>query len=172
MHMVWVGEHNRIANELADINPHWSDEKVYQETRRIVGALVQHITYREFLPLVLGKEVCKLFELQLQPTGYFAGYDFRVNPTIANAFSASAFRFGHSLIQSSMMRSDKTHRFLRNNVSLHDENADGDMGGPGSLHRILRGMVNQRASRRDEFITPELTNHLFQASREYKLIRL
>uniref|UniRef100_A0A182YJL5 Uncharacterized protein n=1 Tax=Anopheles stephensi TaxID=30069 RepID=A0A182YJL5_ANOST len=162
MHMIWVNEHNQIATRLSDINPHWSDEKVYQETRRIVGALFQHITYREFLPLVLGKEVCRLFDLELETSGYYRSYDANVNPTIANEFSAAAFRFGHSLIQSTYMRADRHHRFIANNVSLHEDTSEGDFGGPGSLHRLLRGMVNQRALKRDEFITAELTNHLFQ----------
>ena len=47
-------------------------------------------------------------------------------------------------------------------VSLHEEFQRGDIGSPGSLHRLIRGLVNQRALKRDEFITPELTNHLFQ----------
>ncbi|XP_058118566.1 uncharacterized protein LOC131284054 [Anopheles ziemanni] len=162
MHMIWVNEHNQIATRLADLNPHWSDEKVYQEGRRIVGALFQHITYREFLPLVLGREVCRLFGLELETSGYYRGYDAAVNPTIANEFSAAAFRFGHSLIQNTYMRADRNHRFIANNVSLHEDTAEGDFGGPGSLHRLLRGMVNQRALKRDEFITAELTNHLFQ----------
>ncbi|XP_053667737.1 uncharacterized protein LOC128718088 [Anopheles marshallii] len=162
MHMIWVNEHNQIATRLSDINPHWSDEKVYQETRRIVGALFQHITYREFLPLVLGKEVCRLFDLELETSGYYRNYDANVNPTIANEFSAAAFRFGHSLIQNTYMRADRHHRFIANNVSLHEDTSEGDFGGPGSLHRLLRGMVNQRALKRDEFITAELTNHLFQ----------
>uniref|UniRef100_A0A182J2E0 Uncharacterized protein n=1 Tax=Anopheles atroparvus TaxID=41427 RepID=A0A182J2E0_ANOAO len=162
MHMIWVNEHNQIATRLADLNPHWSDEKVYQEARRIVGALFQHITYREFLPLVLGREVCRLFGLELETSGYYRGYDAAVNPTVANEFSAAAFRFGHSLVQSTYMRADRHHRFIANNVSLHEDTAEGDFGGPGSLHRLLRGMVNQRALKRDEFITAELTNHLFQ----------
>ncbi|CAD6993643.1 unnamed protein product [Ceratitis capitata] len=162
LHHVWVGEHNRIALELSDMNLHWSDEKIYQETRRIVGAMFQHITYREFLPIVLGREVCKLFDLELLSTGFYNGYDPKTNPTVANSFAAAAFRFGHSLVQNSYMRCDRFHNFMRNNVSLHEEFQRGDIGSPGSLHRLLRGLVNQRALKRDEFITPELTNHLFQ----------
>ncbi|EDW66549.2 uncharacterized protein Dvir_GJ23657 [Drosophila virilis] len=162
MHHVWVGEHNRIALELSELNPHWSDEKIYQETRRIVGAMFQHITYREFLPVILGKEVCKLFDLELLSTGFYEGYDPKVNPTVANAFSSAAFRFGHSLVQNSYMRCDRHHNVINNNVSLHEEFQNGDIGTAGSLHRLLRGMASQRALKRDEFITPELTNHLFQ----------
>ncbi|XP_037952531.1 uncharacterized protein LOC119683009 [Teleopsis dalmanni] len=162
LHHVWVGEHNRIALELSEINPHWSDEKIYQETRRIIGAMFQHITYREFLPIVLGREVCKLFDLDLLTSGYYEGYDLKTNPTVANSFAAAAFRFGHSLVQNSYMRCDRHHNVINNNVSLHEEFQRGDIGSAGSLNRLIRGMANQRSLKRDEFITPELTNHLFQ----------
>ncbi|XP_011291931.1 uncharacterized protein LOC101901525 [Musca domestica] len=162
LHHVWVGEHNHIALRLSEMNLHWSDEKIYQETRRIIGAMFQHITYREFLPIILGREVVKLFDLELLNAGYYEGYDHKTNPGVANAFAAAAFRFGHSLVQNSYMRCDRFHNVLSNNVSLHEEFQRGDIGSVGSLHRLIRGMANQRALQRDEFITPELTNHLFQ----------
>lgn len=49
-------------------------------------------------------------------------------------------------------------------VTLHEEFGKGDMGGPGSLHRLVRGLLMQRALKRDEFISAELTNHLFQSA--------
>lgn len=47
--------HNYVAGRLQLKHPRWTDETTYQETRRIVAAVVQVITYDHFLPIVLGK---------------------------------------------------------------------------------------------------------------------
>jgi peroxidase len=46
-----------------------------QETRHIMAAISQQITYNEFLPMVLGKEVMHQHDLILLKEGYFDGYD-------------------------------------------------------------------------------------------------
>lgn len=48
-------EHNKIALNLAQMNKHWDDQTLFFESRRIVAAEIQHITYNEFLPTVLGE---------------------------------------------------------------------------------------------------------------------
>lgn len=162
-HIVWLRQHNRMAQELAHLNPHWSDEKIYQETRKIVGAMIQHITYREFLPIVLGNDVMHLFDLELLKKGFFRGYSPKTNPSPASSFGSAAFRFGHSLVQPSMVRFDRFHRPINNNVSLHDELTNpSNIWSIGAVDRLLLGMVNQPIQKRDEHITEELTNHLFQ----------
>ncbi len=98
-HTVFLRQHNRLVALLADLNPHWNDERLYQEARRILAAQMQHITYNEWLPVVIGREkMQELFLLPLQK-GFSRDYDENANPSILNEFAAAAFRFGHSLIQ-------------------------------------------------------------------------
>ena len=64
IHALFLNEHNRIARHLNDINLHWDDEIIYQETKRIVNAEWQHIIYNEWLPLLIGVELLERFDLQ------------------------------------------------------------------------------------------------------------
>ena len=54
MNQVWMREHNRITDFFIKMNPQWDDERLYQETRRIVIAQMQHVVYNEFVPLLIG----------------------------------------------------------------------------------------------------------------------
>lgn len=71
IHTIFMREHNRIVTELAQINPHWNDEQLFQNGRRIMSAEFQHITYNEFLPRVLGWNAVQLYELKVLTEGYY-----------------------------------------------------------------------------------------------------
>lgn len=74
------------------LNRHWDEDRVYQETRKILGAILQHITYEEFLPALLGQEAIK------QLVTPYTGYKPQVEPQISVEFSAAVFRL-HGLIR-------------------------------------------------------------------------
>jgi peroxidase len=98
LHVVFLREHNSIASRLAHLNPHWDDETLFQETRHIVTAVFQHITYNEYLPVIVGESLAEKFKLLPLREGWANVYDPYVNPSITNEFSGAAFRFGHSSV--------------------------------------------------------------------------
>ena len=97
MHTIWMREHNRVADKLAELNPSWNDETVFQEARRLVIAEYQHIIYNEWLPSVLGRKHMEEFRMLPKAEGYSTKY-FDLDPSVSNEFATAGFRFGHSLI--------------------------------------------------------------------------
>ena len=73
---LFMREHNRIASELAQINPFWNDERLFREARRITIAEYQHVIYNEYLPAVLGFNVAAMFDITPLPGDqYHTGYN-------------------------------------------------------------------------------------------------
>ena len=157
MHTIWLREHNRIARELATLNPTWTDERLYQEARRIVGAIIQKITYYDYLPLILGINVYNIV------VGDYTGYDPRINPGVTNAFSTAAYRYGHTLIRPFFDRLGSGYiPVTLGPISLLEMFFDPDSYRNSlGTDPILRGMVSQNSRRVDEFMNAILTNNLF-----------
>ncbi|CAJ0958538.1 unnamed protein product, partial [Mesorhabditis belari] len=110
-HTTFVRLHNNIAGQLQNINTHWNQDRVFHETRKIVGAVTQAIVYQEFVPAILGP-----FFQRLVPQ--YRGYDSTVNPSILNEFSSAAFRL-HGMIQEFYPLKDSGFRTV-GNVPMQD----------------------------------------------------
>ncbi|KAG7309987.1 hypothetical protein JYU34_004510 [Plutella xylostella] len=162
MHTLMAREHNRVAEGLAAVNPHWDDETLFQEARRINIAEIQHITYNEFLPILLGKDVMEKFGLVLEKDGYWDGYDPNVNPDVIDGFAAAAYRFGHSLLPTAVERWSKAHKFIASKRLSDLIRRPYDLYRAGVLDEYVMGLMNQVAQAMDDSITQEVTNHLFK----------
>ncbi|XP_045515165.1 peroxidase [Pieris brassicae] len=162
MHTLMAREHNRVAKGLAAVNPHWDDETLFQEARRINIAEIQHITYNEFLPILLGKDVMEKFGLVLEKEGYWNGYDPEVNADVIDAFASAAYRFGHSLLPTAVERWSKAHKFIASKRLSDLIRRPYDLYRAGVLDEYVMGLMNQVAQAMDDSITQEVTNHLFK----------
>lgn len=153
MHTLFVREHNTIAALIRDRFPNWSGDRIYESARAIVGAEIQAITYNEFLPIILGPDA-------LAP---YTHYDPHVDASIVNSFSTAAFRFGHSMLSTTLLRLDASGApIAAGNLPLRDAFfAPHRITDEGGIEPLLRGLASQVAQNIDPFIVDEVRNFLF-----------
>lgn len=158
-HTLFLREHNRLARELKRLNPQWDGEKLYQEARKILGAFVQIITFRDYLPIVLGVQMQKW----VPP---YQGYNESVDPRISNVFTF-AFRFGHLEVPSTISRLDENyqpwgpepelplHTLFFNSWRIVKD---------GGIDPLVRGLLAKKSKliNQNKMMTGELRNKLFQ----------
>lgn len=94
LHTLFLREHNRIALELRKTRPPLSGDEIYAEARDRVAALVQVITYEEFLPTLLGPS----------PLPVYGGFRPDTNPSLANSFATALYRVGHTMVSPVLRR--------------------------------------------------------------------
>ncbi len=151
MHTLFMREHNSKCEELKVEHPDWSDEQLYQQARKWVGALIQALAFEEWLPTI---------GVKLPP---YKGYNPDVQPQIFNVFSAAAYRYGHSTINSKLVRMDNDGEVMpQGNILLRDAffnpNALRDMNG---IYPYLKGMCAQVEQDFDTKMIDDLRNFLF-----------
>ncbi|XP_045404914.1 thyroid peroxidase isoform X1 [Lemur catta] len=160
LHTLWLREHNRLAAAFKALNAHWSADTAYQEARKVVGALHQIITLRDYVPKILGPEA---FE---QHVGPYDGYNPTVNPTVSNVFSTAAFRFGHAAVHPLVRRLDAHFREHPDLPRLHLRDAFFNpwrLIQEGGLDPLVRGLLASPAKLQvqGQLMNQELTERLF-----------
>ena len=150
---LFVREHNRWATRLATENPRLTDSELYTRARAIVIGEIQAITYKEWLPVILG------------PAGVapYRGYNTQVNPGLSNEFSTGAFRFGHSLLGDDVEFFDNNGKPVADEIALSDA-----FFNPAALNRktidsIFKYLSSDPASELDTKVVGSVRNFLFGA---------
>ncbi len=152
VHTLFVREHNRQCDIIKAKNPDWSDEKIYQYARKIIGGFIQQILFYEWLPAV-GVNL-----------PVYEGYNDRINPTVSNEFTAAGFRLGHTLLSGRIKRLNADGTPFQNggDLKLRDVffrvSAIKESGG---IEPFLQGMGSQVQQRFDSKVVDDIRNFLF-----------
>ncbi len=153
MHTLFVREHNRIVDILAEQHPEWDSDTLYQEAKMLVEAEIQSITYNEYLPTLLGENAL----------ADYTGYDSDIDPSIANIFATAAFRFGHTQLSAFINRIDEQGNMIEEgHLSLRDAFFNPDIiVSEGGIDPIIMGMAASTAQEIDLQIVDDVRNFLF-----------
>jgi len=166
LHTVFMREHNRVADQLSRLNPGWSDEKVFQETKKFVTAEYQHIIYNEWLPAVVGKQYMNLYGLFPLSSGFSTDYDTTFDPRITNEFSTAAFRFGHSLIPGIINVYSTVGRNINPQFELKNAfNKPELLRLGGMFDGLVAGLTRDKMESFDSGFVDDITNNLFDGDR-------
>ncbi|XKL59210.1 hypothetical protein PGB90_000226 [Kerria lacca] len=167
LHILMLRHHNNIASALKEVNPHWNDGKLFHESRRILIAEYQYITFYEFLPILLGYNNMLKYKLIHNTDGYTYDYDENVNPHILNEFATGAFRLFHSIIQGDFnLLKERRHVYQKKRLSDFF-NRPIILEKKDNFDNILRGLSTQSQEMLDQFLTTEVTNFLFKGKNPF-----
>jgi hypothetical protein len=153
IHTLFVREHNQIASAIAAANPSFTDEQVFQNARRIVVGELQVITYREFLPALLGPK-------SLRP---YDGYKPDINPGIATEFSTAAYRIGHTLINDDVELLDNDGNEIDDALELAEAFFNPSVLKAVGPDPLLKYLATDKAQEVDTQLVGGLRNFLFGA---------
>ncbi|XP_052660333.1 myeloperoxidase-like isoform X3 [Harpia harpyja] len=157
MHTLFLREHNRLARGLKRLNPHWNGEKLYQEARKILGAMIQIITYRDYLPLLLGTSFRRLIPR-------YRGYNESVDPRISNVFTL-AFRFAHASVPPTVDRLNQNYKSIGPKIQLRNAFfAVWRIVKEGGIDPFLRSLMANQAKlmTQQQMVVDELRDRMFE----------
>jgi peroxidase len=155
---LFMREHNFWADQFSSGDPTLDDDGIYFRARAVVCAEIQKITYTDFLPGLIGRTTLPLYP----------GYNENVDPSIANVFATASFRFGHSLLTSTVSRLDA------NNQSIGNLPMEGAFFQPIQITSVgiepyLRGLALQEVEKVDGLIVDSLRNFSPGSARGFDL---
>ncbi|XP_060080483.1 peroxidasin-like [Ylistrum balloti] len=152
-HILFLRVHNDLVTRLSIMNCGWSPEKLYQEARKIVGAILQHVTYNEWLPLLIGEDqMDKHFKDNYK-------YDETIQASILDAFASAALRMGHSLVTAHMGRMNEKFEII--DILLNREAFLDPYLSFLSIEEVMRWVVSAPGQESDRFVNQDFLDFLF-----------
>jgi hypothetical protein len=153
MQTVFMREHNRLVDAIAVQQPSLNAEQQYQLARKIVGAEIQAITYKEFLPALLGPGA---------PTVQGYHYTGGEDASVTNSFASAAFRFGHSTLTQTVNLADAAGN-VTGSMTLGSISSSPNTltNNPGLMNQLLSGAATQLSEEVDLKFVNAIRNVMF-----------
>ena len=159
LHTIFVREHNKICDRLKSQGM-TNDEEIYQKARKEVGALIQAITYGQWIS-----------SLGVQLTSY-SGYKSGVRPDIRNTFSTAAYRW-HTMVENDIIfRDNDCHGVGPSELPLKEVFFNIEIVRKYDIGVLLKGLSVHRSYETDLKVNSGLRNFLFGPGSGLDLVSL
>lgn len=171
LHTLLLRNHNYHASKLAQRHPHWSDEILFQEARRINIAEYQMVTYNEYLPIVFGPILSAYYKLTPLRSNY-TYFEPKADPTTWNEYSTATCRFGHSQISSTFGLYSRIAGYGQKShgqptFRLKDWFMRPSLLSDGQMVPLINGLLGHPSQAVDPWVANDVRNHLYQSHKEH-----
>lgn len=159
LHTVFVREHNKICDRLISQGL-TNDEEIYQKARKEVGALIQAITYGQWIS-----------SLGVQLSAY-SGYKSTARPDIRNTFATAAYRW-HTMVENDIIfRDNECHGVGPSELPLKEVFFNIEIVRKYDIGVLLKGLSVHRSYETDLKVNSGLRNFLFGPGSGLDLVSL
>lgn len=151
LHTVFLLEHNRLCDVLADAHGSWDDERLYQEARRLNIAGFQAIVLNEYYVAITGERLEDDY-----------AYDDTIDPGVSNFFATVGFRYGHSELSGPIPRLsdvDGSETSL-GSIQLRDAFFEPEYVRESGLEPFIYGLASQHQHAVDGLVVDDMRNFL------------
>jgi len=158
-HTMWNREHNWWCDRIKHDHHDWSGDKIYNTARHILMGEMQAITYREWLPILIGSK--DLF-------GRKACYNPKCHVSVRNEVATAFLRIGHTLVTDTIEARDINGYLcpINENRTLtlfeaFDQTSVGGSIWKYDIDTYLLGGMKQQAEQLDPKVNNDLRGNIF-----------
>ncbi|XP_029431072.1 dual oxidase 2-like isoform X1 [Rhinatrema bivittatum] len=162
--IVWFRYHNYLAKKFSKEHPDWSDEELFQHSRKWVIATYQNIVLYEWLPVFAQGNA-----------SVYTGYKQYVDPGISPEFQAAAVQFTATMVPPGVYMRSKACSF-RNVVDIANDKdhfpalrmcnsywnrENSNLKRPTDIDDLLLGMASQIAEKEDNVVVEDVRDYWY-----------
>ncbi|CAH1111168.1 unnamed protein product [Psylliodes chrysocephalus] len=160
-HIIWVRLHEWCCDRMVSINPHWNDEKIYQECRKLSIAIHQHLAFNEVFPAIIRRKAMKNRNL-LYPYKLFnrSKYDPSCELNPLTEFANGAYRILHAVIVACLKMANEKRESMGDLKFIDHINNPAVLELNGTFDHLIRGGTCQRANKVGSSFDPVVTTSI------------
>jgi hypothetical protein len=148
LQLLFIREHNRLADGLSERHSDWNDEQIFQRAKKLVQAEIQAITYNEYLPSI-GIDLDN-----------YSGYNSTINPQLSNEYILlAAFATGSQMADGWLQFDEGLNETSNGHLDLRDGFwTTSSLIEAGGIDSTIRGAAYDTQREMDVAVIPSLRN--------------
>ena len=168
LHTLFVRFHNYCTFKIREVNPLWTDEKLYRMCKKILISIYHIIVYNEYIPLLLGYETASKFGVMGATCNYTYDWATDLSPQTREEWASAVGRL-HSTVSGKITLKNACYQTVKRDRLVNHYNNPTILQGKGRVDQLLRGKLSTCQAGLDKYFDCQLSSCLMKERANYGL---